>query len=143
MPTPNPTFPRHPHPRTWLLTAATSPIGITTARHLLAHGDNVLAGIQHARIPESQDGDAEGGRYGERGDAEGGGGDADRDDAEGGGGYEETGGGVRGSGDGAREREEAFELFRGEVEREGWGQRWQVKGLSARCDVPFLCCGWL
>ncbi len=59
---PNPTFPPHPSPRTWLITACTSPIGIAVARQALAHGDNVIAGLNPRHLAEGQ---------GERGEEEG------------------------------------------------------------------------
>ena len=39
-----PQFPDSSDPRTWLLTSAASPLGLTLARALLAHGDNVVLG---------------------------------------------------------------------------------------------------
>ena len=59
--TPNPkssTKPPHPHfpssstPRVWLITAATSPIGIAIARAVLGHGDSVIAGVKDGRFGE-------------------------------------------------------------------------------------------
>ena len=41
---PAPTFPSSNGPRTWLITAAASPIGLRVARALLDHGDNVVLG---------------------------------------------------------------------------------------------------
>lgn len=41
---PTPTFPPSSSPRTWLITAAASPIGLRLSRALLAHGDNVVLG---------------------------------------------------------------------------------------------------
>lgn len=58
--TSKPHFPPSPHPRTWLLTSATSPIGISIARAALAHGDSVVAGIGY--------GELEGDDAGERGE---------------------------------------------------------------------------
>lgn len=40
-----PAFPTHNAPRVWFLTCATTSIGISLCRHLLAHGDYVLAGV--------------------------------------------------------------------------------------------------
>ena len=37
-------FPSHSEPRVWFITSAASPIGISTAREVLAHGDTVVAG---------------------------------------------------------------------------------------------------
>jgi NAD(P)-dependent dehydrogenase (short-subunit alcohol dehydrogenase family) len=42
---PAPQFPTHNQPRVWLLTSGDSPIGISLARKVLAHGDYVVAGI--------------------------------------------------------------------------------------------------
>ena len=33
-------------PRVWLITAATSPMGIALARRVLANGDSVIAGVK-------------------------------------------------------------------------------------------------
>ena len=48
--TAKPHFPPSTTPRTWLITAATSPIGIPIARAVLAHGDSVVAGIRYGEI---------------------------------------------------------------------------------------------
>ncbi|PNS14457.1 hypothetical protein CAC42_3743 [Sphaceloma murrayae] len=40
-----PKFPTHNAPRVWLITSASSPIGISLSRHLLSHGDYIVAGI--------------------------------------------------------------------------------------------------
>lgn len=45
-------FPIHTHPRVWLITAATSPIGIALARRVLAHGDFVIAGIRLGEVDD-------------------------------------------------------------------------------------------
>lgn len=37
-------FPAHSEPRVWFITSAASPIGISTAREVLDHGDIVVAG---------------------------------------------------------------------------------------------------
>ncbi|KAA6409335.1 MAG: hypothetical protein FRX48_06888 [Lasallia pustulata] len=47
---PVPQFPPHPHPRVWLLTSATSPLGIALARLLLAHGDSVVVGMRASEV---------------------------------------------------------------------------------------------
>ncbi len=43
-PTP-PTFPPSSSPRVWLITSASSPIGIAVARAILDHGDSVVLGL--------------------------------------------------------------------------------------------------
>lgn len=49
-PTPTPSrvssshFPANSEPRVWFITSAASPVGIATAREILAHGDVVIAG---------------------------------------------------------------------------------------------------
>ena len=48
--TAKPHFPPSITPRIWLITAATSPIGISIARSALAHGDSVVAGIRHGEL---------------------------------------------------------------------------------------------
>ncbi|KAF4556732.1 Short chain dehydrogenase-like protein 49 [Elsinoe fawcettii] len=40
-----PKFPTHNAPRVWFLTSASSPIGISLSRHLLSHGDYIVAGV--------------------------------------------------------------------------------------------------
>ncbi|CAF9905729.1 hypothetical protein IMSHALPRED_003950 [Imshaugia aleurites] len=50
---PNPTFPPHAGPRTWLITACTSPIGIAIARQALSHGDNVIAGLNPRHLADA------------------------------------------------------------------------------------------
>ncbi|KAI8714672.1 hypothetical protein NCS52_01187600 [Fusarium sp. LHS14.1] len=40
---PNPSFPTHNSPRTWLLTSALSPLAVRLTRLLLSHGDYVVA----------------------------------------------------------------------------------------------------
>ena len=39
-------FPPHKQPRTWFITAATSPIGLAVTKQLIEHGDSVVAGLQ-------------------------------------------------------------------------------------------------
>ena len=45
-----PQFPTHNAPRVWLLTSGESPIGISTARQVLEHGDYVVSGILQAEF---------------------------------------------------------------------------------------------
>ncbi|KAF2219374.1 hypothetical protein BDZ85DRAFT_206344 [Elsinoe ampelina] len=45
-----PKFPAHNAPRVWFLTCASSPIGISLSRHLLAHGDYIIAGLGPAEL---------------------------------------------------------------------------------------------
>lgn len=52
-----PTFPPHSAPRTWLITACTSPIGIAIARQALSHGDNVIAGLNPRHIADFTQGE--------------------------------------------------------------------------------------
>ena len=40
-----PQFPPHNESRVWVITAGDSPIGISVARQILAHGDSALVGI--------------------------------------------------------------------------------------------------
>ncbi|KLJ12877.1 hypothetical protein EMPG_09470 [Blastomyces silverae] len=47
-------FPAHDGPRVWVISAGTSPIGISLARQLLAHGDIVVAGVPESN-PERED----------------------------------------------------------------------------------------
>ena len=47
---PHPNFPIHPVPRTWLITAATSPIGLSVACAALALGDSVIAGFKNGEM---------------------------------------------------------------------------------------------
>ena len=41
-----PQFPAHSQPRVWLITSASSPIGIAVSRELLQHGDCLIAGVK-------------------------------------------------------------------------------------------------
>ncbi|KAL9053907.1 MAG: hypothetical protein Q9162_004480 [Coniocarpon cinnabarinum] len=51
---PTPQFPPHgDKPRVWFLTAADSPIGIALVRHLLEHGDNVVAAISSTQFAKA------------------------------------------------------------------------------------------
>jgi NAD(P)-dependent dehydrogenase (short-subunit alcohol dehydrogenase family) len=43
-----PPFPSANTPRTWLITSAASPIGLTLSRALLAHGDKLILGVKTA-----------------------------------------------------------------------------------------------
>ena len=64
--TSKPHFPPSPHPRTWLITSATSPIGISIARAALSHGDSVVAGIGYGELePDANDGQGGGRERGE------------------------------------------------------------------------------
>ncbi|KAJ5107756.1 hypothetical protein N7456_004431 [Penicillium angulare] len=47
-------FPSHNDPRVWLITAGDSPIGISVARQVLAHGDYVLLGLAHSVLERDQ-----------------------------------------------------------------------------------------
>lgn len=47
-------FPSHSEPRVWLITAGDSPIGISVARQILAHGDYVLLGLAHSILERDQ-----------------------------------------------------------------------------------------
>ena len=53
---PLPQFPNHEAPRTWLLTAADSPIGIILIRQLLEHGDNIVAAVSPDQYENPSDG---------------------------------------------------------------------------------------
>ncbi|PGH09948.1 hypothetical protein AJ79_05564 [Helicocarpus griseus UAMH5409] len=47
-------FPAHDGPRVWVISAGSSPIGISLARQLIAHGDIVVAGVPEFN-PERED----------------------------------------------------------------------------------------
>ncbi|KAJ6134133.1 hypothetical protein N7523_000455 [Penicillium sp. IBT 18751x] len=47
-------FPSHTEPRVWLITAGDSPIGISVARQVLAHGDFVLLGLAHSVLERDE-----------------------------------------------------------------------------------------
>ena len=49
-------FPPSSAPRTWLITSATSAIGLRVAKHALAHGDNVIGGFRNPALVEGIDG---------------------------------------------------------------------------------------
>lgn len=45
-----PQFPTHNQPRVWLITSASSPIGIAVSRELLNHGDFLIAGVKPTEL---------------------------------------------------------------------------------------------
>ncbi|PSK44722.1 hypothetical protein B9Z65_8931 [Elsinoe australis] len=47
-----PKFPTHNAPRVWFLTSASTPIGISLSRHLLSHGDYIVAGVSPTDLAE-------------------------------------------------------------------------------------------
>ncbi|KAJ5238348.1 hypothetical protein N7468_002967 [Penicillium chermesinum] len=47
-------FPSHSEPRVWLITAGDSPIGISVARQVLAHGDYALLGLAYSVLERDQ-----------------------------------------------------------------------------------------
>lgn len=47
-------FPSHNEPRVWLITAGDSPIGISVARQVLAHGDYAVLGLAHSVLDRDQ-----------------------------------------------------------------------------------------
>lgn len=47
-------FPSHTEPRVWLITAGDSPIGISVARQILAHGDYALLGLAHSVLERDE-----------------------------------------------------------------------------------------
>lgn len=47
-------FPSHTEPRVWLITAGDSPIGISVARQVLAHGDYVLLGLAYSVLERDE-----------------------------------------------------------------------------------------
>jgi len=47
-------FPSHSEPRVWLITAGDSPIGISVARQVLAHGDYALLGLAHSVLERDE-----------------------------------------------------------------------------------------
>lgn len=49
-------FPNHSlQARVWLITAATSPVGIALIRQALAHGESVVAGVKKEEICDEDD----------------------------------------------------------------------------------------
>jgi hypothetical protein len=119
-------FPPGPTPRTWLITAGASPIGVRLARGLLEHGDNVVLGAlvtDLARIPSGFLSAAQAGKSDPAAEpaAPPGTGqfveDDERDD----------------------ERPEIFARFVvNEVAERGWRARTKVVGLDARCESGFV-----
>ena len=87
-----PPFPSANTPRTWLITSAASPIGLTLSRALLAHGDKLVMGA----LPE----------------------DLDR----------------RSQSPQAEELAQFVEEARGQ----GWGEKFKVVELDARCEPSAL-----
>lgn len=47
-------FPSHNEPRVWVITAGDSPIGISVARQILAHGDYALLGLIHSSLDRDE-----------------------------------------------------------------------------------------
>ena len=55
-----PQFPAHSEPRVWLVTSASSPIGIAVSRELLKHGDFLVAGVKSIELSDEEDEDERG-----------------------------------------------------------------------------------
>ncbi|KAL4967365.1 short chain dehydrogenase/reductase family protein [Aspergillus stella-maris] len=49
-----PQFPPHIDSRIWVITAGDSPIGISVARHILAHGDIALVGLAYSNLDRDE-----------------------------------------------------------------------------------------
>ena len=47
-------FPSRSEPRVWLIAAGDSPIGISVARQVLAHGDSVVLGLSYSSLARDQ-----------------------------------------------------------------------------------------
>ncbi|KAJ5822733.1 hypothetical protein N7447_005073 [Penicillium robsamsonii] len=47
-------FPSHNEPRVWLITAGDSPIGLSVARQVLAHGDCAFLGLAHSALERDE-----------------------------------------------------------------------------------------
>ncbi|KAJ5757415.1 uncharacterized protein N7511_006109 [Penicillium nucicola] len=47
-------FPAHNGPRVWVITAGDSPIGISVARQVLAHGDSAFLGLAHTALERDE-----------------------------------------------------------------------------------------
>ncbi|KAJ9490775.1 hypothetical protein VN97_g2479 [Penicillium thymicola] len=47
-------FPSHNEPRVWLITAGDSPIGLSVARQVLAHGDYAFLGLAHSALDRDE-----------------------------------------------------------------------------------------
>lgn len=47
-------FPSHNEPRVWLITAGDSPIGLSVARQVLAHGDYAFLGLAHSALERDE-----------------------------------------------------------------------------------------
>ncbi|KAJ6092257.1 hypothetical protein N7467_004226 [Penicillium canescens] len=47
-------FPSHNEPRVWVITAGDSPIGISVARQVLAHGDYAFLGLAHTALERDE-----------------------------------------------------------------------------------------
>lgn len=47
-------FPSHHEPRVWLITAGDSPIGLSVARQVLAHGDYAFLGLEHTALERDE-----------------------------------------------------------------------------------------
>lgn len=114
-----PQFPTHAHPRVWLITATTSPIGTAIARHALSHGDFVVAGVEDVDILSLHNSTPSTYNNGN------------------GGGEEEEGDEMRAS-SGKEERGEEFREFWAEVMgKAAWRERCRGVGLDGRCEDPY------
>ncbi|KAL4803308.1 hypothetical protein BDV18DRAFT_145608 [Aspergillus unguis] len=49
-----PQFPAHAESRVWVITAGDSPVGISVARQVLAHGDSVLVGLAYSNLDRDE-----------------------------------------------------------------------------------------
>ncbi|KAL4779993.1 hypothetical protein BJX76DRAFT_339315 [Aspergillus varians] len=49
-----PQFPPHHESRVWVITAGDSPVGISVARQILAHGDSALVGLAYSTIDRDE-----------------------------------------------------------------------------------------
>ncbi|KAJ5471138.1 hypothetical protein N7530_008495 [Penicillium desertorum] len=47
-------FPSHNEPRVWLITAGDSPIGLSVARQVVAHGDYAFLGLAHSALERDE-----------------------------------------------------------------------------------------
>jgi hypothetical protein len=110
-PKPNLQFPTHLHPRSWLITSATSPIGTAVARAVLAHGDKVVLGIEPKEFEQRYGKSAGKGKWS----------------------FADNGNEAADS-----QRAEDFSSFVDEANESGWRENCRMVSLDGRCESLFL-----
>jgi hypothetical protein len=129
-----PQWPAHNAPRVWFLTDGLAPIAIALSRHLLEHGDYVVAGILPKEFNDSRGDELRGfmGEVAQEASGEGDGEEGDEeedveegdDDGEGTGGGSELRGSVKGKNGGVDGKPR--------TRRKRWRERFKLVGVDGR-----------